>query len=132
MPAITDPVATSDAPMSARELVEEASQMLEAACAPDSDHRNSILFAIENNWDAPEDDRWSAAEMLVRHDNYPRYVVLTEALGLLVQIVGQVEDMAAALGEHPREDLTATGTELRAATERLHAIVDAVTAVHVL
>ena len=128
-------IATSSPPpsrgRSALDLVEEAFRTLEVAFAPDSDRRNGILLAIGANWDA-DDDRWSAASMLVRHDNYPRDLVLTEALGLIVQIVGQVEGMNATLGEYPREDLASEARELRDATDRLCEIVRAVTAVHLL
>jgi hypothetical protein len=83
--------------------------------------------------DAYADPRWRVAGAMLCHEQERHGTLTSEALGLLVPITDQTEDLIACLGEEPgRADLAQASRELRDATARLHRIVEAVTAVHLL
>jgi hypothetical protein len=125
-------MATSTAPVRALEI-EQLAQRLHAADERLDDPRGNMLELLASVWERGDERRWHAAGSVFTHDE-PRQGKLTgEALGLLVQIIDQTEDMITMLGEEPgREDITEEARQLRAATVRLHEIIDAVTAVHLL
>jgi thioesterase domain-containing protein len=101
----------------------------------DDDRRVYFLVMLDTlDW-AATDDRWRSALALLRHDvEFSAEDPLgREALGLLVQITEQTQDMVLLRAEHSdRGDLQERSRELRGATDRLSRIVHAVTAVHTL
>jgi hypothetical protein len=123
--------ANVSAPVLPLDLIEEAAQALHI-----DDPRRNFLEVLSFAWDTnPLDDDhtpWRAAALMLY--DVDRLDPLTrETVNLLMQITDQAEDMIGFRGEEAgREDLVLEARELRDATERLHRIVDAVTAVHLL
>ena len=128
MPTKTAPVDPRDLILQAAEAITDASD-----CRGDDDDRLGLMYAIEREWDAT-DRRFVAARALIDHDRSlgGRYPLLSEAMGLLVQITDQTEDAILSLDDIMREDLVQTATELRTALDRLDGIVAAATAVPLL
>jgi hypothetical protein len=100
----------------------------------DDDYRVYFLAVLDRlDW-TKTDDRWRSALELLQHDQPgDRDPIGREMNRLLVEITEQANDMIELRGEYAdREDLHDTACSLRTATDRLHAIVYALTAVHSL
>ena len=105
------------------------------AAMSDDDIRVYFLAMLDQlDWTAT-DKRWRSGLSLLQHDRVWRDddPMRRELLGLLVQITDQAQEMMLMRVEHSdREDVENTARDLRTATDRLHAIVYALTAVHTL
>lgn len=101
----------------------------------DDDHRVYFLAMLDAlDW-TKDDGRWLTAVSLLQHDHawHGGDPLRNELHGLVVQIAEQARDMLDLRAEHSdRDDIQAIAREARAAVDRLHAIVYAVTAVHTL
>ena len=101
----------------------------------DDDERAYFLSILEElDW-TKTDNRWRAAEAILRFDRIGVAMdpLWRELNTLLVQIAVQGADACILRGEYAdREDVQQTARELREATDRLSRIVYAATAIHSL
>jgi hypothetical protein len=100
----------------------------------DDDYRVYFLAVLDRlDW-TKLDDRWRSALVLLEHDQPGDRDPIEREIGrLLVQVAHGASEMQLLRGEYSdRTDVKDIARHLRAATDRLHAIVDALTALHTL
>ena len=100
----------------------------------DDDYRVYFLAVLDRlDW-TKLDDRWRSALVLLEHDQPGDRDPLEREIGrLLVQIAEGASEMYLLRGERAnRTDVQDTARHLRVVSDRLHSIVDALTAVHSL